>query len=269
MFSTNQCHRIRRDWRPRRVALLTDFGNGPYTGQIRLLLARRRWSPPVVDLISDLPPFRPDLSAYLLPGLARGLPPKTLYFCVVDPGVGSDRAVLAARVGSDWWLAPDNGLLVPLLRSAHAEIALWRIDWRPAQVSATFHGRDLFTPVAAGMLAGALPAASTPISGPEALTGAEMPGSIPVICYVDHYGNAMSGVPVREVAADASVVVRNRTIRPARTFSDVPVGEPFWYANAFGLLEIAVNQGRADATLGLCVGDSVTFEPAIGRAVLR
>jgi S-adenosylmethionine hydrolase len=259
MFGASERHRIPRQQRPRRIGLLTDFGNGPYTGQMKLLLTSRRWSPPVTDLVSDLPPFRPDLAAYLLPGLSRGLPPRTLYLCVVDPGVGSDRAVVAARVGSDWWLAPDNGLLVPLLRAARADIALWRVDWRPARASATFHGRDLFTPIAAGVLAGALPAASTPIAGPDALTGAEMPMSLPVICYVDHYGNAMSGVPIREVAVDASVVVGSRTIRRARTFSDVPVGEPFWYANAFGLVEIAVNQGRADATLGLCVGDSVAF----------
>jgi S-adenosylmethionine hydrolase len=253
-------HRIRRGWRPQRIALLTDFGSGPYVGQIRLLSAGSRKAPPVVDLISDLAPFRPDLAAYLLPGLVRDMPPGTLYLCVVDPGVGTDRAVLAARVGPDWFLAPDNGLLVPLLRAVQADAELWRVDWRPARSSATFHGRDVFAPIAAGIVTGALPPASTPVSGPEALAGADWPRTVPAICYVDHYGNAMSGVPAGEVGGDAVVVLGDRPIARARTFADVPIGDAFWYENAFGLVEIAVNQGRADVVLGLRVGDSLIFE---------
>jgi hypothetical protein len=260
MFSGSQRRRLRRGSRPQRIALLTDFGSGPYVGQIRVLLAGQRGLPPVIELISDLPAFRPDLAAFLLPGLLRGLPPGTLYLCVVDPGVGTDRAVLAARVGQDWFLAPDNGLLVPLLRAMQGDVELWRIDWRPATSSATFHGRDVFTPIAAQIVAGALPVASKAIAGPEGLTGAELPASLPAICYVDHYGNLMSGVPAREVTADTEILVGDRTITRARTFSDVPVGEAFWYENAFGLVEVAVNQGRADAVLGLRLGDSLTFK---------
>lgn len=260
MFGVAQYHRIRRCRRARRIALLTDFGSGPYVGQIRLLLAEGRHVPRVIDLISDLPPFRPDLAAYLLPGLVHRLPPRTLYLCVVDPGVGTARAVLAARVGLDWFLAPDNGLLVPLLHRAQTDVALWCIDWRPATSTATFHGRDVFTPIAVEILAGRLPAASTRISGPGALASADLPASLPKICYVDHYGNLMSGVPAGEIPADTVVCVRGRPITRARTFADVPVGAAFWYENAFGLVEIAVNQGRADAVLGLRVGDSIAFE---------
>ncbi len=253
MPSTSTRRRIRRAQRPRRIALLTDFGTGPYIGQIRLLLAAARPTLPVVDLVADLPPFRPDLAAYLLPGLLRGMPSGTLYLCVVDPGVGTARAILAARIGADWLLAPDNGLLVPLVREAGDGVMLWRVDWRPAVASATFHGRDLFTPIARQICAGSLPAA-TPMS-PTAMAGRDLPRALAAVCYVDHYGNLVSGVRASDVSADAVISIGGTRIRRARTFSDVAVGEPFWYENAFGLLEIAVNQGRADSRLGLHPGD--------------
>lgn len=252
-------HRVPRALRPRRLALLTDFGTGPYVGQMRLLLAGARRSVQVVDLISDLVPFRPDLAAYLLPGLLRGMPSHTLYLCVVDPGVGSDRGVLAARIGNNWLLAPDNGLLVPLLRSRSEAVELWRVRWRPPDMSASFHGRDLFVPIAQRLLSGRLPTAE-PLS-PEHAVGADMPASRQTVCYVDHFGNAITGVPASILSSATRLRINDVRIARARTFSDVPRGEPFWYKNAFGLVEIAVNQGRADAQLGLVPGDPLTFEP--------
>jgi len=253
MLSGSTQRRIRRVQRPRRIALLTDFGAGPYIGQIRLLLAAARPCLPVVDLVADLPPFRPDLAAYLLPGLLRGMPSGTLYLCVVDPGVGTARSILAARIGADWLLAPDNGLLVPLLREVGDGVVLWRVDWRPRVTSATFHGRDLFTPIARQICAGSLPAA-TPMA-PTAIAGRDLPRVLATVCYVDRFGNLVSGVRASDVPADTVITIGGTPIRRARTFSDAAVGEPFWYENAFGLLEIAVNQGRADSCLGLHLGD--------------
>ncbi len=241
--------------RPERIALLTDFGVGPYVGQIRLLLAAACPRIPVVELISDLPAFRPDLAAYLLPGLRRGMPQQTLYLCVVDPGVGTDRGVLAARIGPDWLLAPDNGLLLPLLRLSQAPTELWRVTWRPRDSSATFHGRDVFTPIAARLVAGSVPAALRVDT--EALIGAEMPSTRAAVCYVDHYGNLMTGLPADEIADTAVIRGGPTSVRRARTFSDVAVGDAFWYENAFGLVEIAINQGRAADRLGLRPGDAI------------
>lgn len=253
-----QWQRIPRARRPRRIALLTDFGAGPYVGQIRLLLAAARPSLAVVDLLPDLVPFRPDLAAYLLPGLLRAMPSGTLYLCVVDPGVGTDRAILAARLGDDWLLAPDNGLLAPLIRGAGRGARLWCVHWRPPSASATFHGRDIFTPVAQQVCAGVLPV-STPME-PAAMVGADWPSSLAAVCYVDHYGNLVSGMWAPDVPADAVIKVADTRIGRARTFADLAVGRPFWYENAFGLLEIAVNQGRAEARLGLVAGDPISFD---------
>lgn len=259
MADRDDGHAIARSHRPRRIALLTDFGAGPYIGQMRLLLAAAAPALPVIDLIADLTPFRPDLAGYLLPGLLRGMPSGTLYLCVVDPGVGSERAVIAARIGSDWLLAPDNGLLAPLLlQSAAGQPALFRVDWRPSAASASFHGRDVFTPIAQRIIKGRLPRAR-PIRLAD-MVGAGMSPSLAAVCYLDSYGNAMTGMPARAVRADAVVSVDGARIARARTFSDVPVGSAFWYENAFGLLEIAVNQGRADTRLGLRPGDSITWQ---------
>lgn len=238
---------------PARIALVTDFGDGPYVGQMELRLAALAPAVPVIRLISDLPPWRPDLAAYLLPALRRGMPGRTLYLCIVDPGVGSDRAILALRAGEDWLLAPDNGLLVPLLRRA-PDVELLRIDWQPEDLSASFHGRDLFVPVAANLCAGQLPA-SRPLS-PETLVGADWSDQCPAICYVDDFGNLITGVDAHRVPSQTRLLAAGRRIARARTFSDVAIGEPFWYRNAFDLVEIAVNQGRADALLGLGVGDT-------------
>jgi len=242
---------------PRRIALITDFGGGPYVGQMELRLSEQAPGAPVIRLISDLPPWRPDLAAYLLPGLRRGMPVHTLYVCVVDPGVGSDRAVLAVRSNGDWLLAPDNGLLVPLLqRDPDAEV--WRIHWRPQHLSASFHGRDLFAPLAARLYAGELPQPEPCDIG--ALVGADWPEQRQAICHVDDFGNLITGIEADSLPDQARLIASGRRLAAARTFSDVASGEAFWYRNAFELVEIAVNQGRADAVLGLAAGDQVAVE---------
>lgn len=238
-----------------RIALLTDFGDGPYVGQMRLRLTQLAPDAQTVVLTSDLPQFRPDLAAYLLPGLRSEMPPGTVYCCVVDPGVGTDRDVIIARCGADWWLAPDNGLLAPLL-SSQPDASLYRLRWRPERLSASFHGRDLFVPVAARLVAGELPEAES--VAPIRLIGAHWPRERACICYVDAFGNLMTGLQADGLSVDAELLAAGRWLKAARTFSDVAPGEPFWYRNAFGLVELAVNQGRADAALGLGLGAPVS-----------
>lgn len=243
----------------RQIALITDFGAGPYVGQVRMRLGALVPGGAVVDLVSDLPPFRPDLAAYLLPALARDLPTGTIYLAVVDPGVGGDRAALALSVGSDWYVGPDNGLLALAARRA-PHPALWRIVWRPERLSTSFHGRDLFAPVAAMLWDDRLPGA-TPISRRQ-MVGADWPDDLPKVIYVDRYGNLITGLRADQVVGGARFRVGGDELGFAPTFCAVPPGTPFWYENAFGLVELAVNQGRADVRLGLAPGDAVTPVPA-------
>jgi hypothetical protein len=133
----------------KRFLLATDFGGaGPYQGQLRTVLAELAPGVPVIDLLADFVTFRPDLAGYLLPHLLRDLPADNLVLAVVDPGVGGERDVLVLQTERNWFVAPDNGLLSQVARRA-GRVRWWRVDWRPQRLSASFHGRDLFAPVAA------------------------------------------------------------------------------------------------------------------------
>ena len=130
------------------------------------------------------------------------------------------------------------------------------ITWKPETLSASFHGRDLFAPVAAMLATGA----PVPGSETELCAGGqpEWPDDLAEIVYTDHFGNAMTGLRASTLPAGAVLRAGGHDFRPAHTFSDVPLGEGFWYENANGLAEFAVNGGRADA-LGLRIGTPVTL----------
>lgn len=240
----------------KRIALVTDFGSGgPYTGQMELSLAALAPDVPVVELVSDLPAFRPDLAAYLLPALVRDLPASTLYLCVVDPGVGGERAALVVQTDGNWFVGPDNGLFAMVVRQARRARVL-RVDWRPQRLSESFHGRDLFAPIAAKLARGEPPAAMAPLAA-DALVGADWPLDLPCILHVDGYGNLITGLRAVRVHRASSLRVGKYTLGYARTFCEVPRGAAFWYEDAFGLVELAVNQGRADQVLGVDAGHPI------------
>ncbi len=238
-----------------RIALVTDFGGtGPYVGQVKLRLSGLVPQVPVIDLISDLAPFRADLAAYLLPALVRDMPARTLYLCVVDPGVGGERSALAIEADGDWYVGPDNGLLALVARRA-SQARVLRIDWRPEVLSASFHGRDLFAPVAASLCNGKLPRHTEIDQG--ALIGNDWPHELAKVIYADRYGNLITGIRAVDLGRDTRLRVSGRDIVYARTFCAVPPGQAFWYEDAFGLVELAVNQGDARRVLRLDLGDRI------------
>ena len=238
----------------RRIALTTDFGAGIYVGQIRARLDALLPGVPVIDLAHDLPPFRADLAAYLLPPMMRDMPRRTLYLCVVDPGVGGARAGLLVRIRDAWFIGPDNGLLAPLARGS-AGASIWHIGWRPVAMSASFHGRDWFVPAAARLCRGK-DLRLTRIE-PGAMVGADWSAELSSILYADGFGNLISGLNGAGRSTRQALIVASRRVPYARTFCEIAPGEPFWYENALGLVEIAVNQGRADHYLGLSPGDPI------------
>jgi S-adenosyl-L-methionine hydrolase (adenosine-forming) len=239
------------------IVLCTDFGlEGPYTGQVKAVLARAAPAVPVVDLFADLPPFRPQGAGYLLAAYGAVFMPGDVILTVVDPGVGGARAALALEADGRWYVGPDNGIFELVLRRAQAP-RCWRIDWRPAALSATFHGRDLFAPVAAALALGEAPRGK---EGPPTRHPG-WPDDLAEIVYVDRYGNAMTGMRAAILPAGTELEVAGARIPRARTFSDVPPGALLWYANANGLAEIAANGASAAATLGLAPGAGVAVHP--------
>lgn len=235
------------------IVLFTDFGPaGPYTGQVKTVLARQAPGVPVIDLFTDAPAFDPQSSAYLLEPYTRDLPAGTVVLAVVDPGVGTARRPLIVDADGRVFIGPDNGLF-EMLRRRTRSFEASVIDWRPAkELSATFHGRDLFAPVAAKVVRGERPASIPVASG--LLGRPDWPDDLPRIVYIDAYGNAMTGMRAETLGKGVRVVVGETSVPYADTFEEVPPGTPLWYGNSNGLVEIAVNCGRADRSLGLCVG---------------
>ncbi|MBO0759289.1 MAG: SAM-dependent chlorinase/fluorinase, partial [Bradyrhizobiaceae bacterium] len=170
------------------IALFTDFGlHGPYTGQMKAVLHQMAPSKPVIDLFADAPVGNPKASAYLLAAYATWFPAKTVFLCVVDPGVGGTRPSVILEADSRWYVGPGNGLFELIQRRA-AETRSWEIDWQPERLSASFHGRDLFAPVAS-ILARGEPPPGRP-SENAAARRADWPDDLREIVYVDHFGNA-------------------------------------------------------------------------------
>lgn len=245
------------------ILIFTDFGHeGPYVGQMRAVLAQRAPAVPVIDLMHDAPTTDERASAYLLAALLPDCPAGAVLLCVVDPGVGSARDAVVAEIDGRVLVGPANGLFEPALRRGKS-VRQWRIDWRPERLSTSFHGRDLFAPVAAeiaraGRVTDAVATALslTPLDAGEARFP-DWPDELSEIIYIDHYGNAMTGMRASAVAPEAGLRVGGYVLPRLSTFSNAAPGAPFCYENSSGLLEIAVNRGSAAEMFGLAVGAPV------------
>lgn len=235
------------------IFVFTDFGvEGPYVGQMRAVLHRRAPGVPVVDLMADVPTFAPEPAGHLLAALAPIVQPDDVVLAVVDPGVGTAREPVAVEVDGRWLVGPDNGLFEPLVRRS-AEVRSHRIVWRPPVLSASFHGRDLFAPMAARVALGDCDGLE-----PWSLTRfPDRPDELSAVVYVDHYGNAMTGLRAGSLPEDAVLCVGDRRLGRAATFGEVSPGELFWYANSIGLAEIAANAASAAQLLALKPGDPI------------
>lgn len=238
------------------ISLFTDFGpGGPYVGQMHAVLAQLAPGMPVIDLFHDVPSFNIRAGAYLLPAYTRGFPPGTVHVCVVDPGVGGERRALIVKADHRWFVGPDNGLFRVLARRAR-ELECHEIRWRTDQLSASFHGRDLFAPVAAQLAHGLVPDS---VSASLTLPAPDWPEDLAQVLYIDHFGNAITGVRAEVLKPDVKLRLSGTELSCARTFSDVPAGQGFWYENANGLVEIAVNGANASRELGIAAGSPFEY----------
>ncbi|MEE1555822.1 MAG: SAM-dependent chlorinase/fluorinase, partial [Alphaproteobacteria bacterium] len=131
------------------------------------------------------------------------------------------------------------------------------ITWRPQRLSPSFHGRDLFAPVAAALASGN--DAAVAAIADSAWRQPEWLDDLAQVIYLDQFGNAITGLRAAKMSKDQAVQVNGDTLTRARTFSDMPVGRAFWYENANGLVEIAVNQGSAARDLGLTLGTAISL----------
>jgi len=238
------------------IVLFTDFGCcDPYLGQVKAALRARAPRVPVLDALHNAPSFGIEPAAHLLAALAPSYPRGSVLLTVVDPGVGGPRDGIVVQVDGRCFVGPDNGLLSIVWQRARRRRCR-RIAWRPARLSTSFHGRDLFAPVAAAIALGRVP--RNWLSAKPAPTVLLDPRDLARVIYVDHYGNAMTGLRAAALGPTARLGAAGRRLARAGTFGEARAGAAFWYPNSLGLAEIAVNGASAARKLGLRIGSRVT-----------
>jgi len=258
-------------WRPSGlVTLLTDFGlRDPYVGIMKGVLHRTLPGVTCVDLTHGIDPQDVAAAGFQLAHSWRWFPEGTVHVAVVDPGVGSGRAILVAEEAGHAFLAPDNGLLGAVLGAEARVFALDEDRFALPGKSSTFHGRDVFAP-AAGALAGGLAPerAGRPFSGwlrPAAEAPVPSAGEGPIetrVVLVDRFGNLVTGLDVEQLALDLAlweVEVGGRRIPAGRTYAEVAPGEPLALVDSYGHLEVAVRDGDAARELNLGRGALLTL----------
>lgn len=245
------------------IVLFTDFGlNGPYVGQMKARILRDAPDVQIIDLFANAPGQNEKAASYLLSAYALEFPPGTIFLCVVDPGVGGARPGVIVEADGRWYVGPGNGLFEIVTRRAleqsEDQVRRWQITWAPENLSPSFHGRDLFAPIAAKIYLG------DDIEGdlkPDDWNRFEdWPDDLAEIIYIDHYGNALTGIRDCVVNESNALNVNEFYLQSAKTFSDVSSGEAFWYINANGLVEIAVNKGNAAKYFKLDIGSPILIK---------
>jgi S-adenosyl-L-methionine hydrolase (adenosine-forming) len=246
------------------IFLFTDFGHeGPYVGQMHAVLAQQARGMPIIDLMHDAPAHDPRAGAYLLAALVAEFPERSVCCAVVDPGVGTERPPVVVEADRRWFVGPGNGLFELVQRRARAH-RRWRIRWQPERLSQSFHGRDLFAPVAARIAsAGIAPANWLDSAGgekPVQEPGAAWPDDLAEVIYTDRFGNLMTGLRADMIGTATVLRVNGQAVDHARVFGEAPAGRPFWYGNSSGLVEIAAPGASAAGMLGAAIGSAIGLD---------
>jgi S-adenosylmethionine hydrolase len=260
------------------ITLTTDFGaREPFVGIMKGVMLGHAPHLRFIDMAHEVSAFQPVEAGFWLAHALRYFPAGTLHVAVVDPGVGTPRALLVAFSGEQALLAPDNGLLAPLAARGNIDrviqVDLSRlVKFGVSDVSATFHGRDVFAPLAAAIAAGRCNPADL---GPEITTFSQVgwPPTTPrkdggfagVIVAVDRFGNLISNIESTAVVALTlpTVHIGGLALPLKRTYGDAKPGEYLGVINSFDVLEVAQSRGNAAAGLKLAVGAPISVVPGV------
>jgi S-adenosylmethionine hydrolase len=248
------------------VTLLSDFGAGSgYPAQMKGAILGLLPEARLVDLSHEVPPFDVLAGALLLEACAPRFPPHAVHCAVVDPGVGTARRPLCVVDAAGRRLVgPDNGLFTPFLGEGARAFALASPELAPAPASATFHGRDLFAPVAAWLAGGGAPERLGPLVAdpvrlrwPEARQeGGLVRGEV---LLADPFGNLLTSILAGDLpSGPLAVEVAGRPARLVRTYGEAREGELLALVGSSGRLELALREGSAARSLGLSRGAAVT-----------
>ena len=262
---------------PRIITLTTDFGTSDaYVGVMKGVILGINRNVQVVDITHAVPPQDIHEAAFLIHSACHYFPKGTIHIIVVDPGVGSERRAMVCQTDRAFFVCPDNGILTYLLQEIENGgeqpanvVAIQNPAYYLPEVSQTFHGRDIFAPVAAHVSLGVpltdigpsvqnlirLPVPTLQVSD-DSLTGE--------IIKIDGFGNAITNISESVLFQGASTyeisVGGTQLKRINRAYAESEIGDPLAIIGSFGVLEIAVNGGSAKALLDLKRGDAVVVQ---------
>jgi S-adenosylmethionine hydrolase len=246
------------------ITMTTDFGHkGPFAAVMRGVILSRNPDARVIDLAHDIPPQWPPEAGFWISRAYPYFPRGSIHMAIVDPGVGTEREILVAEHDGHVFIAPDNGLLAPMLDQAENP-QVWQLDIERltslnlAKPSDTFHGRDIFAPVAAELAAGRLSLTAVGKSVSEWTPGwldepviskGKVSGTIITI---DAFGNLISNIDQTLIADFREPVARiaGHQIPTLTTYGRAKPGDLLALINSFGVVEIAKSEGSAAEGLG-------------------
>jgi S-adenosylmethionine hydrolase len=246
------------------ITLISDFG-AFYPAVVKAVILGIAPDAIIIDVTHEITPHNVREAAFLLRETVHYFPRGTVHIAVVDPTVGTERRGLVIAAAGHYLVGPDNGLLIPAARSL-GDFEVLQIEM--AAKSSTFHGRDVFAPVAAHLAMGRLQnLAPTPIyvdlllqeprSSPQTVLG--------TILYIDRFGNCVTNIPgklliERSDYGSTHLLNGGTVIRFVQTYDEVAQGYPLLTVGSFDLIEVAVNQGNAATKFNLKMGDQIKLD---------
>lgn len=250
------------------IALITDFGiDDYYVGAMKGVILTISPTVQIIDITHSVPPQDIATAAFTLEACFRNFPSGTIFLCVVDPGVGSDRRGMLIESQGYKFVGPDNGMFSFLFGEASIR-SITNDKYFQTPVSSTFHGRDIFSPVAAHLSCGVKPSEVGPviddpisleIAAPAVTYSRTLTGRV---IHIDRFGNIVTNITA-EMAADAvELELSGHRITDRREFyGAAEPGKAFFLLGSAGFIEISINGGSAADILDVKVGSVVTARP--------
>jgi hypothetical protein len=256
------------------ITLTTDFGlKDPYVAEMKAVILSICPHAVIVDISHQVEKFDVRMGAYILASASPYFPEGTIHVAVIDPRVGTRRRALCIKTKHSFFVGPDNGVLV-LAAKAQGMERVYEISNRKfmlPKVSNTFHGRDIFSPVAAHLANGTLPSDFGPqiekIVMPDFAKAVKKKDRlVGEVIHVDDFGNIVTNIGVEEldsmkIGKVVKIRVKNRglTMKFCKTYAEAKSKEPLVLIGSHGFLEISINQGNASEAFKVKRGDKVTF----------
>jgi S-adenosylmethionine hydrolase len=258
------------------ITLMSDFGlKDPYAAEMKAAILSICSNAVIVDITHEIEPFNIRMGAYVLASAVSYFPKETIHVAVVDPGVGTKRRPILIQTKQGFFVGPDNGLLILAAETQSVESVheLTNPRFMLPKVSSTFHGRDIFAPVAAHLANGVHPAEFGPeildVAKPEFAKVIRRNGALfGEVLHVDGFGNIITNISAKELAnisvkKAVTVELSKYTLKLKlfKAYGETKSKEPFALIGSHNYLEIAINQGAAAAKFNAKPGDRIKIMP--------